>query len=411
MPDFDQDFFNNVLGRVQGTIGDLFPNFLGGQSAGVQAFPNFLGTGDVLGGGDIFTQLGSQLVNAKYQGAAERANAKAQAQQAQQARRPAAAAAAAGGQAVGGQGFLASVLPWAEAEEARTGVPAILNAAVAANETGNGQAANGGQPWNSYHGIRGTGSAGSTPAGFRANNTPQESFADFANLISADPTYAQAWASYQQHRNPQQLLSDIANAGYEVPENRQRWVNQVGAILPQAQAVQAAAQSRQAMIDQGQAGPNPQWGGTGVSQYDLGLPQDVADAFCGPSAAIWFAQRYGRTPSTLEAMNLAKEVGWNTDQGMAGVGSEVTLLNRLGIPAVQGLPDTARIIREVQAGRPVIINTPGHYFQITGYNAQTGGFTFGDAVGRKAGAAGATLSQLSQFGFGAPDAAIYYGGQ
>src|SRR5215831_315479 len=112
---------------------------------------------------------------------------------------------------------------------------------------------------------------------------------------------------------------------------------------------------------------------TRTSQFGLGLSSGDAMAFCGPTAAIAFAQTYGRNPTVDEAKQLAQQVGWNPDQGMAGVGSEVKLLNAMGVDAhaTQGV-DWATVGRDAAGGNPVIIDTPGHYYYVDGYNAQTG---------------------------------------
>ena len=112
---------------------------------------------------------------------------------------------------------------------------------------------------------------------------------------------------------------------------------------------------------------------TRASQFGLGLSSGDAMAFCGPTAAIAFAQTYGRNPSVDEAKQLAQQVGWNPDQGMAGVGSEVKLLNAMGVDAhaTQGV-DWSQVGRDASGGNPVIIDTPGHYYYVDGYNAQTG---------------------------------------
>src|SRR5215472_15735049 len=110
-----------------------------------------------------------------------------------------------------------------------------------------------------------------------------------------------------------------------------------------------------------------------ASQFGLGLSSGDAYAFCGPTAAIAFAQTYGRNPSVAEAKQLAQQVGWNPNEGMQGVGSEVKLLNAMGVDAhaTQGV-DWAQVGRDASGGNPVIIDTPGHYYYVDGYNAQTG---------------------------------------
>jgi len=110
-----------------------------------------------------------------------------------------------------------------------------------------------------------------------------------------------------------------------------------------------------------------------ASQFGLGLSSGDAMAFCGPTAAIAFAQTYGRNPTVVEAKQLAQQVGWNPDQGMAGPQSEVSLLKTMGVDAhmTSGV-DWAQVGRDASGGNPVIIDTPGHYYYVDGYNQQTG---------------------------------------
>jgi hypothetical protein len=109
------------------------------------------------------------------------------------------------------------------------------------------------------------------------------------------------------------------------------------------------------------------------SQFGLGLSSGDAMAFCGPTAALAFAQTYGRNPTVDEAKQLAQQVGWNPDQGMAGAGSEVKLLNAMGVDAhmTQGV-DWQTVGQDAAGGNPVIIDTPGHYYYVDGFNQQTG---------------------------------------
>src|SRR5262249_50281825 len=112
-----------------------------------------------------------------------------------------------------------------------------------------------------------------------------------------------------------------------------------------------------------------------VSQFGMGLSSGDAMAFCGPAAAMAFAASFGRNPTVDEAKQLAQQVGWNAGQGMAGPGSEVSLLNKLGIDAhmTQGV-DWLQVARAAASGNPVIVDTPGHYFYVDGYNADNGQF-------------------------------------
>jgi hypothetical protein len=110
-----------------------------------------------------------------------------------------------------------------------------------------------------------------------------------------------------------------------------------------------------------------------TSQFAMGLSSGDAISFCGPAAAMAFAQTYGRNPTVDEAKQLAQQVGWNPDQGMAGVSSEVALLKNMGIDAhsTQGV-DWSTVGQDASSGNPVIIDTPGHYYYVDGYNQQTG---------------------------------------
>src|SRR5215472_14635227 len=142
-----------------------------------------------------------------------------------------------------------------------------------------------------------------------------------------------------------------------------------------AQGAQNAVQS---VIQTGQTAVNTvaegaQAAAARVSQFAMGLSSGDAMAFCGPAAAMAFAQTYGRNPTIDEAKQLAQQVGWNPSQGMAGVGSEVQLLNAMGVDAhaTQGV-DWSAVGRDASGGNPVIIDTPGHYYYVDGYNADTG---------------------------------------
>lgn len=191
-------------------------------------------------------------------------------------------------------------------------------------------------------------------------------------------------------------------------------VDQYGGIPPYAETqryVPAVLGQYNVYQSRGLDGPTTANPGAGVSQYDLGLPKEIADAFCSPAAVMQFAAYMGRNPNVMEVMNMAKEEGWTQGAGQAGPQAHLNLLRRLGIPAYMGPVDAQKIANEAMAGRPVVIDTPGHYYQITGYNQATQTFTFGDAVGAKAGNVGTTLDGLSRFGFGAARTAIYLGSQ
>jgi zeta toxin len=115
-----------------------------------------------------------------------------------------------------------------------------------------------------------------------------------------------------------------------------------------------------------------------VSQFDPSLNSDDAYAACGPAAAVRFASMYGRNPTLKEAVDMARQVGWTPGQGMAGLGSEKLLMDRMNVPTkiVQG-PQWDQFAAEAQTGNPVTISTGSHYFFADGYNPTTGQFHVG----------------------------------
>lgn len=117
-----------------------------------------------------------------------------------------------------------------------------------------------------------------------------------------------------------------------------------------------------------------------ISQFgDQQLSQAEAYAACGPAAAVRFAQLYGRNPTLREATDLAKSVGWSADQGMAGLSSEGSLFDKLGIPHRTVGADWDTLAREASSGNPVVISTPGHYFTADAYDPSTGAFHVGQS--------------------------------
>jgi hypothetical protein len=173
----------------------------------------------------------------------------------------------------------------------------------------------------------------------------------------------------------------------------------VDGILSQVAASQAVS-TEQTTGQQGTWAPGPteglqrvgsdlvtQQGGRDISQFgDPQLTSDEAYAACGPAAAVRFAQRFGRNPTLKEALDLAKTVGWTPKNGMAGLGSEKALMDKIGVPTKlvsavdeQGNPvDVWPIFaKEAQTGNPVTISTPGHYFTADGYNPESGAFHVG----------------------------------
>ncbi len=316
------------------------------------------------------------------------------------------------------QEFWKRAMALGQALEQETGIPAELLAAMAANESNFGNA-----PGNILGGVKALPGEPSVELDttevingvrvpvrdrFRASATAIEGMRHVAQTLQSG-RYAQAYQQLREGQiSPETFIWNVNRAGYATNPN---WAT--GEIIPlmgeAGQFREAGSQVLQGITNDQvnrdaavHAATAPR---VGISQYDLGLPKSVADAFCGPTAAIDFVNQFGRNPTAMEALNLAKEVGWN-EQGMNGPQRAVNLINRLGVPARLAAPDPNTIRAEVEAGRPVIIDTPGHYYQIIGYNAQTGGFVMGDAVGRRAGANGLPLDRLGTLGFGAARTAI-----
>jgi len=144
-----------------------------------------------------------------------------------------------------------------------------------------------------------------------------------------------------------------------------------------------------------------------ISQFgDSQLSNAESYAACGPAAAVRFAERFGRNPTLREAVDLAKQVGWTEAGGMAGIGSEQSLLQKLGVPTsiVQGA-QWDRFGKEAQTGNPVTISTPGHYFYADGYDPSSGAFHVGrSGTDLKGGSEWMTAAQMEALMGGAQGA-------
>jgi hypothetical protein len=147
-----------------------------------------------------------------------------------------------------------------------------------------------------------------------------------------------------------------------------------------------------------------------------GLTTAEALAICGPAAAVAFSRAVGRNPTLREAKELGSSLGvWNVGQGMAGPESQVKLLGAMGVPArLQQGADEATIGREVLAGRPVTIDTPGHFYVAQSYDPQTRTFDFGESAKVLKASGGRSrfrLDELASLGMGAPRSTIYLSGE
>ena len=134
-----------------------------------------------------------------------------------------------------------------------------------------------------------------------------------------------------------------------------------------------------------------------ISQFgDSQLTADEAYAACGPAAAVRFASAYGRNPTLREATDMAREVGWTSGAGMAGISSEQKLMDKMGIPTklVAGA-QWDKFATEAQSGNPVTISTQGHYYFADGYDPTSGAFHVGrSGTDLKGGSEWMTPSQM-----------------
>ena len=151
-----------------------------------------------------------------------------------------------------------------------------------------------------------------------------------------------------------------------------------------------------------------------TSQFgDRQLSNEESLAACGPAAAVFFAKANGRNPTLREAVDLAKGVGWNTSGGMPSAASEADLLTKMGVSgATSGAVDWSRLQTDALAGRPSIVNIgpngkfPGHFFQISGYNAQTGQFRVG-ASGKALAGGNEWMTAAQMLALGPASGAVY----
>lgn len=137
-------------------------------------------------------------------------------------------------------------------------------------------------------------------------------------------------------------------------------------------------------------------------QQDQQLTPEEAAAACGPTAAMAFARYQGRNPTIGEALALAKKNGWTPSLGMAGPNSEVSLLGQLGVESVynDGAGAT-EVAQEVGQGRPVIIDTPKHYYAVDGYDTDKGLFHVGGSgLALRGGSEWMSWDQISSHGGG-----------
>ncbi len=158
-----------------------------------------------------------------------------------------------------------------------------------------------------------------------------------------------------------------------------------------------------------------------VNQIDTQqLTAQQAQAACGPAAAAFFAKAYGRNPTLKEAYALVSKIQGGDPASVGGTRGVATLgksLEAMGIQSeVQQGPniDWGRLAENAKAGIPGIVNIgpkgnfPGHYFQIGGYNPETGQFNVGPSGGvLKAGGNKEWMTAEEMMALGPKQGAVY----
>jgi hypothetical protein len=110
---------------------------------------------------------------------------------------------------------------------------------------------------------------------------------------------------------------------------------------------------------------------------DSSLTQAEANSICGPIAARAFVRANGRDITLRESIELARSVGFNPSQGMAGIQSQQKLLTKMGVDSEITPIDAFRWAQEVDQDKPVIINSGAHYWVATKHDKANGKFYVG----------------------------------
>jgi hypothetical protein len=188
------------------------------------------------------------------------------------------------------------------------------------------------------------------------------------DLWQTDPMRASALAAYYSEKPYEMYSEDRIRDRWNVLQQRQQ--------RPAMQQMSASYDAQALDTARAAAGGN-----LTPNQFQSGLAASDAASACGPAAAVAFARFHGRNPTLQEAVNMAREVGWSPNAGMAGPASQVALLNKMGIQShlEQGV-DWNRVAYAVQTGTPVILDSPSHYYVAEGYDPATGKFDFGNSA-------------------------------
>lgn len=300
------------------------------------------------------------------------------------------------------QSFAQTFAPYAQYAAQKLGIDPKWVAAMAASESNYGKAAG-----NELFGVKALpGQPGTTMMTHEGENGGVNMNQTFAAYDSPKAA-VDAWVSLLQNHYPgapgAQNLGDFVqalhNGGYmtagagEYLNLVQGIEGKIGSTVDNALSGAQAALSGGGSPGSGAPVNTPSQGAQAVAarngtpaavepqrQFETEAGLSTSDAYtaCGPVAAAAFAQTYGRNPTPQEAISLARQVGWSPDQGMAGPGSEVQLLQKMGVDAhVTSGVNWTDVQKSATSGNPVILSTPNHYLYVDGYNADTGEYHVG----------------------------------
>jgi hypothetical protein len=280
--------------------------------------------------------------------------------------------------------FARSFAPYAQYISAATGIDPTLVTAMAGSESNFGNA-----PGNELFGIKALPGDKSqslaTHEGEYGGTNMNQDFAAYDTPLDSANAYIRLITNHYPGAMGAQTAGDLAHglkAGGYFTAAEDEYAGSLASIQKQvAPGVQA--------------GSTPGGGYTVPTSADLaagrvpgGRPSQFSDqtidkgtaaAICGPAAAIAFVRATGRDPTLAEATQMAQSRGdWDASSGMHGIGSEQDLLNGMGVKShVTNSVDWNAVQSDVAKGNPVILDTPGHYFVVDGFNPDTGQYHFG----------------------------------
>jgi hypothetical protein len=114
------------------------------------------------------------------------------------------------------------------------------------------------------------------------------------------------------------------------------------------------------------------------SQFALGLNPADAYAACGPTAAIAFGRWFGVELPVTTVMSVASRGLWDATIGMHGVAAEQMMLANLRLSSrLEPVVSWSHVTAEASLGRPVILDTPGHYYFVDAYDPASGRYHVG----------------------------------